>query len=393
MIVEKMNWRGYVVYLLLDEDGRPVKEVAMYIKHLVLKEYSPYTLKTYCTALKFYFEFLDGVGLELGEVGVRDLRNFVLWLKTSHSQNSKIIRLDAEPTRSPKTTNLYITIICEFYRFLAAEELVPPELAIKFETARRSKVGSRTVPGFLSHVARSYGVKSHNVLKAKIPRSRPKILSPEVASALFESASNERDRFLITLLLETGLRIGEVLGLFVEDFHHDRMTDRYSVEVVDRGYHPNGGSAKSGGRSVPVTEELVEMFDDYLFDILENASTEHSYVFVKVRGERAGEPMDYEDVRSAFERYSKKIGVHVTPHMCRHTFGTLLFAETKDIKLVQELLGHAHSNTTADIYLHPSQDDVYEEWSKAKGALSVAGVMKNVHGISLQASAGEDYPV
>ena len=217
----------------------------------------------------------------------------------------------------------------------------------------------------------------HNVLKAKVPRRRPPTISPEQASALVASTTNFRDRFIVTLLLESGLRVGEMLGLFIEDFRFDKQTGGCYVDVVFRGYHPNGGSAKTRDRSVPITQDLMEMFDDYIFDIREEVGRDHPFVMVKIAGSGAGEPLDYGSVRSAFRRYSERVGAHVTPHMLRHTYGTLLYAETKDLRLVQELLGHSSMKTTSELYVHPTSEDVYEGWSKAKQRLAV-GTMANV---------------
>lgn len=372
MNVVKTRLHSSTVYILTDDAGRPVEEVARYVKRLVAKGYSPNTLRSYCTALKFYYEFLSISGLDYRDVKIGDLTSFVIWLQSPSQKDRKVVNVSGKPRRSPSTTNHYITVVGEFYRFLSSEGLVSAELAAKLEVTRCSRMGSRVATGLLSHASNKHGKAARNPLKAKVPRKRPKSISPEEASALLAATSNQRDGFLVMLLLETGLRIGEALGLLVQDFSYDQKADQYSVDVVDRGYHPNGGSAKTHERRIPVTRELVEFFDDYVYDTLGEIGGEHPYVFVKLRGDRRGEPMEYEEARQAFERYSRKIGVHVTPHMLRHTFGTLLYSETKDLKLVQELLGHSSISTTADIYLHPTADDVYEGWSKASHRLATA---------------------
>ena len=59
------------------------------------------------------------------------------------------------------------------------------------------------------------------------------------------------------------------------------------------------------------------------------------------------------------------------PHLFRHTHATMYYQETKDIKQVQERLGHSQIQTTMNLYLHPSEEDIRKDWEKAQPAFEI----------------------
>ena len=64
-------------------------------------------------------------------------------------------------------------------------------------------------------------------------------------------------------------------------------------------------------------------------------------LFCEALGNNPGEPMTYSDVYATFKEIERKTGIHITPHLFRHTHGTIYYLETKNIKMVQERLGHS----------------------------------------------------
>ncbi|QHZ45084.1 site-specific integrase [Bacillus sp. NSP9.1] len=68
----------------------------------------------------------------------------------------------------------------------------------------------------------------------------------------------------------------------------------------------------------------------------------------------------------------KKTNIYITPHLFRHTHGTTYYLQTKNIKMVQERLGHSDIQTTINLYLHPSDDEIREDWEKAAIAFKIA---------------------
>ena len=91
---------------------------------------------------------------------------------------------------------------------------------------------------------------------------------------------------------------------------------------------------------------------------------------MKIKGENKGNPLEYPDVSDLFKRLRKKTGIDVHAHLLRHTHATIFYQATKDIKHLQERLGHSQIQTTMNMYLHPSDEDIRATWDVAQQALN-----------------------
>jgi hypothetical protein len=107
----------------------------------------------------------------------------------------------------------------------------------------------------------------------------------------------------------------------------------------------------------------TKLLNDYNLDI--------NIVFVKLWGENPGAPMTYSNVYATFKELERKTGIHITPHNFRHTHGTIFYLQTKNIKAVQERLGHSQIQMTINLYVHPSEDDIRKDWEKAAHAFEI----------------------
>ncbi|MFE8065444.1 tyrosine-type recombinase/integrase, partial [Priestia aryabhattai] len=116
---------------------------------------------------------------------------------------------------------------------------------------------------------------------------------------------------------------------------------------------------------------LMNLYDDYLYEVVDEYNPDHNFVFVKIWGKNAGDPLTYSDVYATFKELERKTGIHITPHMFRHTHATIYYLQTKNIKLVQERLGHAQIQTTMNLYIHPSEDEIRKDWEKAAHAFEI----------------------
>ena len=122
----------------------------------------------------------------------------------------------------------------------------------------------------------------------------------------------------------------------------------------------------------------MDLFDDYEYEILDELEIDTNFVFIKLKGENKGNPLEYQDVSALFKRLKKKTGIDVHPHLLRHTHATMYYRQTKDIKQVQERLGHSQIQTTMNMYLHLSDEDIRESWEKAQAAFKLSkGDKKN----------------
>ena len=111
-----------------------------------------------------------------------------------------------------------------------------------------------------------------------------KTLTNEQVQEIYNAATNIRDKFLIQLLYETGFRIGEALSLNIEDIVFD-LRDGHKIQLVDRGDLPNGVGIKSGERVIDISQDLMNAFDDYAFEILDELEVDSNFLFVKISGE------------------------------------------------------------------------------------------------------------
>lgn len=213
---------------------------------------------------------------------------------------------------------------------------------------------------FLHHVNKDTPT-TKNVLKLKVPKKKIRPLENENIQKLLNSTTNIRDEFLIRLLYETGLRIGEALELFIEDIVCDHKNG-HKIKLVYRGELENGACLKTGERNLNISQSLIDFFDDYEYEILDELEIDTNFLFVKLKGKNKGKPLEYSDVSDLFKKLKKKTGIDIHAHLLRYSYATSIYRKTKDIKYVQESLGHAQIQTTMNMYVHPSDEDIRGNW-------------------------------
>jgi len=192
----------------------------------------------------------------------------------------------------------------------------------------------------------------------------PEAFTAEQAARVTACCQRPRERFMVRLLLDGGLRIGEALGLRRSDLH--LLPDSRCVGCAVLGAHvhvrhranPNGALAKSRfPRTVPASQAVLAAYADYQFEragILGEDSCD--MVFVNLYREPVGAPMTYRAAKRFFERLARDCGFAVRPHMLRHTAATGWVRAGTDLDVVQALLGHASLASTS-VYLHARDED------------------------------------
>ena len=195
----------------------------------------------------------------------------------------------------------------------------------------------------------------------------------KIKTELDRSVRSSRIRFLYLLALGTGLRAGELLALKCTDINKDsvKVTKTLArVKVFDN--KEKGTSAivimppktKSSVRKVPLPRELEKELDKHLLiqkkDKLKSGIdtfNEGNFLFITDTGKH----LDPKNFRRAYDRLLIRADVeHKKFHALRHTYATNLFDAGATLKTVQELLGHSKASTTADIYLHTSEENKIE---------------------------------
>lgn len=349
-------------YLLINDNGLPIIPVAKYLKYIDNSEKSFNTQKTYAYSLKLYFEYLKEIDIDYKDVNINILSDFVGWLRNPY-ENNKVVNLkQIKAKRTEKTVNLTITVVTNFYDYLYRTEEINNDMFDKL-MKQIFTGGRRYYKDFLYHVNKDKP-SSQNILKIKEPRRKIKVLTKDEIQNVYDATTNIRDAFLIKLLYETGLRIGEALSLFIEDIIFDHNKG-HRIKLVNRGELSNGARLKTGEREIHISQELINLFDDYAYEILDELEIDTNFVFVKLKGKNKGQALEYQDVSDLFKRLKKKTGIDVHAHLLRHTHATIYYQTTKDIKQVQERLGHSQIQTTMNMYLHPSDEDIRTSWEIA----------------------------
>ena len=356
-------------YLLVDDNGLPIIPVARYLKYIDNAEKSFNTQKTYCYSLKLYFEYLQDIDVDYRNVNINILSDFVGWLRNPYESNKVANMNPTKAKRTAKTVNLTITVVTNFYDYLYNTEELNNDMVDKL--MKQVFTGShKHYKDFLYHVNKDKP-SSKNILKIKERRRKIKVLTKDEVQKVYNATTNIRDEFLIKLLFETGLRIREALSLYIEDIKYDHDKG-HRIKLVDRGELSNGASQKTGEREIHISQELIDLFDDYAYDILDELEIDTNFVFVKLKGENKGQPLEYQDVSDLFKRLKKKTGINVHAHLLRHTHATIYYQATKDIKQVQERLGHSQIQTTMNMYLHPSDEDIRANWEIAQPSFQIS---------------------
>ncbi|MEN8908308.1 MAG: tyrosine-type recombinase/integrase, partial [Clostridiales bacterium] len=298
-------------------------------------------------------------------IGLDEMATFMRWLKSPH-QNSKVLEiLPVHSKRSAKTINIIILTVTNFYDYLMKCEDYNIQLSFKL---KKQILGSkRGFKGFLYHINRNKFYES-NILKLKEPKQKIHILSKDDISKLVEACNNIRDKFLIQLLWESSIRIGEALALWLEDFEIDAKR----IHIKDRGELSNFAEIKTvcSERSIYVSSNLINLYFDYIAEChTDDVDTNH--VFIKLSGLNKHHPLEYQDVHSLFRILKRKTQINVTPHILRHTSLTELRRSGCKIEHIMRRAGHAHIQTTMQMYIHPSDEDIRNEWEKVEEKLKL----------------------
>lgn len=146
----------------------------------------------------------------------------------------------------------------------------------------------------------------------KVPRKHPRVLSAAQVQAILDGCGRLRDRLLFAVLHDTGMRIGEVLGLR----HEDWAAAECIVAVVPRSNN-NGAPKSSLPRTIPTSPGLVRLCADYLRG--EYGELDSDYVFVNLWGEPRGHPLTYAAVYDLVKRLRRRTGLDFDPYWLRHT--------------------------------------------------------------------------
>lgn len=340
---------GLESWTVLGDDDVPVEPIERYLSYLTDIERSPNTVKAYAHDLKDWFTFLAGQGLDWREVRLEDVGEFIAWLRRPPTVRERDVAVlpSVKPYCAELTVNRKLSALSAFYQHAARHGVDLGELLTRWQPAGRR--GTAWKP-FLHHVSKTQP-QPRRTIGLKVPRKHPRVLTATEVQAILDACERLRDRFLFAVLYDSGVRIGEALGLR----HEDIAAAEREVTVLPRS-NDNGARSKSrAARTVPVSAELVRLYAEYLH--AEYGDLDSDYVFVNLWGRPHGRPLAYSAVYDLVRRLRRRTGIDFDPHWWRHTAATRLLREGVPIEVVSTLLGHADITTTLDVYGHLTAED------------------------------------
>jgi len=202
-------------------------------------------------------------------------------------------------------------------------------------TLRRKYACISSFFGFLQDMGYAHSNPARRLPLPRVSEYVPVFLSEEMAQQLIAAADTPWTKAMVVLLLSTGIRRSEAVGITLDD-----------LNLEERQLLIRGKGDKE--RVVPLTDQVVEAIQAYL---PHRTKTESRHLFVSAW---KGEPIHGRCINRMLQIVIQKAGLGgqgITPHKLRHTFATHLIRNGVDIRTVQELMGHSELETTAK-YLH-----------------------------------------
>lgn len=287
-----------------------LEEYIIYLK--IERGLSANTVTSYKRDIEKYLTFLMEKKItQLDEVSRFEVLDFLQILRQSGAADNSIIRM--------------VSSLRKFHQYLKRESIVSDDPMQLIDTPKKAS-------------------------------TLPKAISPQAVEQLLEAPDTTtplgvRDRTILELMYATGLRISELVNLKLSDMH------------LTMGFIQTMGKGEKE-RIIPLGEIASQWLDHYLDGArvyLQDQSAEISeYVFLNSRGKG----LSRQGVWKKVKQLALEAGIdqNVTPHTLRHSFATHLLENGADLRMVQELLGHADISTT-QIYTHITKTRLKQVYS------------------------------
>lgn len=283
--------------------------------------------------------------------------------------------LAIERNLSDNTVSSYRRDLRAYFEFLGERGVVDPDDASRGDiedlTAARRDGGYAdasiermlsAIKGFHGFMAREGLSKANPTSVMHLPKKEerlPDLISIDAATALLEqpfpqTAAGARDRAELEMLYGCGVRVSELTGLDLRDLY----LDEEFIRVFGKG---------SKERLVPLVGSARRALEDYLagpraeLAAHKRSAEAVSAVFLNKNGGR----ISRQSVHAMCERYGRMVGIEgLHPHTLRHSFATHMLAGGADLRVLQEILGHANIATT-QIYTHLDRTHLQEVYLAA----------------------------
>lgn len=273
--------------------------VRKYLNYLSAMNKSKCTLIAYESDLKawtmYQFGNRDASGKDFAGLDLNDVYDYI-----GHIQD----RADSTKART-------VACIKSFYKYMKESKMIIDNPMIEL---KQPKV-ERKLPKYLTQA------ESTNLLNC---------------TAKINSRYPERDYAVLTLFLNCGMRLSELIGLNMEDVHNDAILIR-------------GKGAKQ--RQLPLNQMCRDALDRYLRTRVHN---DGDAIFISERNHRVSAKTVHVIVKKYLQEIDKD---NLSPHSLRHTFATLMLSNNVNLRVIQDFLGH-ESLATTEKYMHINNDDM-----------------------------------
>lgn len=297
--------------------------IERYLRHVALERgRSVNTVAAYRRDLTRYAAHLAARGIdEPAAISAADVSSFVVAVRAPD---------DGSPGVSASSAARMLSSVRGWHRFIAEEGIVERDVAVDQRPPTQ-------------------------------PKRLPKAITIDEVERLLDACAGDdplmlRDRALLELLYATGARVSEAVDLSIDDLLDDDGTTAAQVRLFGKGRKQ---------RIVPLGRYAREALDAYLVrarPLLSGRGGSTPAVFLGARGARLSRQSAWLIIRDAAARAS--LTAEISPHTLRHSFATHLLEGGADVRVVQELLGHA-SVATTQLYTLVTADAVREAWATA----------------------------
>ena len=276
------------------------------------RNYSRHTVDAYHNDLVQFFYILNLETSLLARVKVKDIRSWIIYLKNKNN--------------STRTINRKISALKTFFNFCKREQYVSTNPLLKIKTMKEAK----RLPVILSESS------LENLFSLK---------------GLFSNSFKGcRDRLVLELFYQTGIRLTELIGIKIHDYDNQKK----ELKILGK---------RNKERVIPLTNSLLKLLDHYLelrYELLDDKK--QSFLFVTSGGQQTYPKMIYRIVNYYLSMVSSS--ERRSPHVLRHAFATHLLNRGADLNAIKDLLGHSTLLST-QVYTQISSTKIKKVYKKA----------------------------
>lgn len=315
------------------------EEVQEFFLEMISADRSPQTIANYAYDFSLFFDFLSTKNISLSEVNAMTIKRFFRYIENGY-QRKVAIKIKKQDPSTGEITEQWVerthfrentqsgkrrkkASLRSLFRFLTQNHLLPSDPMIEYEDASLKTRSKQRMPVFLTKE------EAHRLIQAVSTFHQKK----KRKSWFFA-----RDRAILLLFLNTGMRVSELIQLNYNNIQRDKDT----LRVIILG---KGGKERILKLNLPAQTALETYLE-------ERPKVDDPALFLSKHRKRISRKAITEIVKKyVCEANLPPKAASISPHKLRHTLATLLLSNGENIRVVQEILGHSNIQTT-QIYTH-----------------------------------------